>query len=156
VAGAANLIALADRAQNTGSGVGIYSQFADQLNEESEIRQRLEAEMVAAIKPDDADHSKGFRGPEQRVGDLLQLFRERPEEADAVVSDLEDTGSTRATSLSGGSPARRSARSRLRTKKETDMDEIQNLIPSFRAVAASEVTAHRQFNGDIGTVRERN
>jgi hypothetical protein len=90
VAGAADLIMMAERNANTGSGVGIYSQFADQINAENEIRQRLEEEMAAAVPPDSADRSKGFRGPEQRVGDLLQLFRERPEEADAVVSDLED------------------------------------------------------------------
>jgi hypothetical protein len=44
--------------------------------------------MMSAVPPDTADHSKASR-PGQRVGDLLQLFRERPE-ADAIVSDLED------------------------------------------------------------------
>ena len=97
VSGALVMAALGLSSINTGSGVGIYSAYGGNWDwdggvwvERSEIRTRLEAEMLAQITPDSADHVKGYRGPEQQVGDLLQLFRERPEEADAIVSDLEN------------------------------------------------------------------
>ena len=56
MAGAADLIVLAERHMNTGSGVAVYSAYAGNwdgafIEERSEIRTRLEAEMAAAIKP---------------------------------------------------------------------------------------------------------
>lgn len=50
------MIVLAERHMNTGSGVAVYSAYAGNwdgafIEERSEIRTRLEAEMAAAIKP---------------------------------------------------------------------------------------------------------
>jgi hypothetical protein len=46
-----------------------------QINAESDRRQRIADEMLANIKPDDADHTKKPRGPEQWVDEVRQAFR---------------------------------------------------------------------------------
>jgi hypothetical protein len=66
VAWAANLIVLADRAQNTGSGVGIYSAYADLYNEGPET----------SGTPDTVDHSKPYKGYfHERYTELRQQWK---------------------------------------------------------------------------------
>jgi hypothetical protein len=55
VAGAADLISLAEQAVQRGGGVGTYGTV---IEEPSEIRERLEDELVSAIPADSADHSR--------------------------------------------------------------------------------------------------
>jgi hypothetical protein len=73
VAGAADLIVLATRAMNTGCGVAVYGTVVEE--EKSERRRRIEAEMAALVKPDDADHAAKPCGPEQRVDEIREAFR---------------------------------------------------------------------------------
>jgi hypothetical protein len=80
-AGVVDLIVLADRQTVTGFGVGTYCIFAD------EEPTPLEVEMAALIKPDDADHSKKWRGPEQRVEDFRQSWLGGAD-GDQIVGDL--------------------------------------------------------------------
>jgi hypothetical protein len=76
VAGAADLITLAERAIQTGGGVSYYSQFADMLNQQSEIRDRLEDEMAAVVPPDSADHSRPYKGYiHEQFSELRRLWQ---------------------------------------------------------------------------------
>jgi hypothetical protein len=73
VAGACDLITLAERAQNTGFGVGTYGTV---IEEPSEIRERIEDELVAAVPGDSADHSKPFKGYfYERFSELRQQWQ---------------------------------------------------------------------------------
>ena len=76
VAGAADLITLADRAIQTGGGMSTYSAFADQLNEQSEIRERIEDELVSVVPPDSADHSRPYKSYiHEQLSELRRLWQ---------------------------------------------------------------------------------
>jgi hypothetical protein len=73
VAGAADLISLAEQAVQRGGGVGIYGTVID---EPSEIRERLEEELVSVVPPDTADHSRPYKGyVHERFGDLRRQWQ---------------------------------------------------------------------------------
>jgi hypothetical protein len=74
-AGAADLIALAERNTNTGSGVGTYGTVIE--------------EEFSAAKPDDADHSKPYRGyVHEQLADLRRLWQAGAAGPSKIVDDL--------------------------------------------------------------------
>jgi hypothetical protein len=90
VAGACDLIVLAERAQNTGSGGGVYGTFV----EPSEIRERIEDELISCVPPDTADHSKPYKGYySERFFELRQQW-EGGSEGERVISELHELRAT--------------------------------------------------------------
>jgi hypothetical protein len=73
VAGAADLISLAEQAVQRGGGVGTYGTV---IEEPSEIRERLEDELASVVPGDSADHSKPYKGyVHARLGELRRQWQ---------------------------------------------------------------------------------
>jgi hypothetical protein len=72
-AGAADLIVLAERAVQTGGGMATYGTV---IEEPSEIRERIEEELVSVVPPDTADHSRPYKGyVHEELGELRRLWQ---------------------------------------------------------------------------------